>query len=229
MCCFFIKVVCYRKVEKFIYVIFIITFVTIMITILKSGYGRIMQLFYRDKTQKLHLREIARQSNLHGPSVTRFLDSLEKVRILMSEKEGNLKKYSITRSKRAYLIFESFDIEKFEKLPNIRKKAIKIYLDNLFEKPVFVILFGSTSKETYKEDSDIDLLIITNNKMSVLQAQKEVDALTAMKISTFQITYKEFLTELKMKEDKVVQSAIQSGYPLINHIQYYEALYDERV
>ena len=102
--------------------------------------------------------------------------------------------------------------------------AIKTYLDNLPENPVFAVLFGSTAKGTYKEDSDIDILIITNNKISAKKAQKEADALTAMKISTFQITYKDFLIDLKMKDDKVVQSAIISGYPLINHIQYYEVL-----
>lgn len=200
-----------------------------MITILKSGYWKIMQLFYNDKTVKLHLREIARQTKLHEPSVSRFLSSLEKDQILKSEKDGNLKKYSIKKGLRAYFIFEAFDLERFEKLPSIRRNAIKTYLDNLPEKPVFAVLFGSTAKGTYKEDSDIDILIITNKKISAEKAEKETDALTAMKISTFQMTYKDFLTELKMKEDKVVQSAINSGYPLINHIQYYEVLYNERI
>ena len=200
-----------------------------MITILKSGYWKIMQLFYKDKTARLHLREIARQTKLHEPSVSRFLSSLEKDQILKSEKDGNLKKYSIKKGLRAYFIFEAFDLERFEKLPSIRRNAIKTYLDNLPEKPVFAVLFGSTAKGTYKEDSDIDILIITNKKISAEKAEKETDALTAMKISTFQTTYEDFLTELKMKEDKAVQSAINSGYPLINHIQYYEVLYNERI
>jgi len=200
-----------------------------MITILKIGYAKIMQLFYADKAAKLHLREIARQTKLHEPSVSRFLSSLEKDQILKSEKDGNLKKYSIRKGLRAYFIFEAFDLERLEKLPSIRRNAIKTYLDNLPEKPVFAVLFGSTAKRTYKEDSDIDILIITNKKISPEKAEKETDALTAMKISTFQIKYKNFLTELKMKEDKVVQSAINSGYPLINHIQYYEVLYNERI
>ena len=200
-----------------------------MITILKSGYQKIMQLFYKDKTTKLHLRAIARQTKLHEPSVTRFLNNLEKDQILKSEKDGNLKKYSIKQTKKTYLLFEAFDLEKFDKLPSIRKNAIKTYLDNLTEKPIFATLFGSTAKGTYKKDSDIDILIITNNKISTKEAEKETDALKAIKISTFQITYKNFLTDLKMKEDKVIQSAIQSGFPLINHIQYYEALYNERI
>ena len=66
-----------------------------MITILKTGYSKILELFYKDKTAKLHLREIARRAKLHGPSVTRFLNALEKEHVLKSEKDGNLKKYSL--------------------------------------------------------------------------------------------------------------------------------------
>lgn len=200
-----------------------------MITILRSGCWRIMQLFYKDKDGKLHLREIARQAKLHEPSVTRFLDSLEKEGVLKAEKDGNLKKYSIRKGRRAYLIFEMFDLERQEKLPHIRRSAINHYLEKLPEKPVFAVLFGSTAKETYKEDSDIDILIITNKKIESKEAEKEADALTAAKINTFQTTYAGFLQELRLKEDKVVQSAINTGYPLTNHIAYYEVLYNERV
>ena len=57
------------------------------------------------------------------------------------------------------------------------------------------MLFGSTAKETYKEDSDIDILLVGNKKIQTKEAEKEVDALTAIRISTFQMTYKEFITE----------------------------------
>ncbi|MFP4656110.1 MAG: hypothetical protein ACLFNK_00855 [Candidatus Woesearchaeota archaeon] len=70
---------------------------------------------------------------------------------------------------------------------------------------------------------------MTNNKIDAKRAEKEADALTVMSVSTFQIKFEEFLIELKMKDDKVVQSAIASGYPLLNHIYYYEVLYNERV
>ena len=200
-----------------------------MLTVLRTGYGKIMQLFYRDKTVKLHLREIARQAELFEPSVYRFLNSLEKDQILKFEKDGNLKKYSVKQNIRVYFLFEAFDLERFEKLPSIRRNAIKTYLNNLPEKPVFAILFGSTAKGNYKEDSDIDILLVTNNKINAEKAEKETNALTAMKMSTFQIMFKDFVIDLKMKEDKVVQSAINSGYPLINHIQYYEVLFYERI
>lgn len=203
-----------------------ITLVTIMVTLLKSGYWKIMRLFYSSRNTRYHLREIGRQTGMHEPSVSRFLKHLEKQGLLKSEMDGNQKKFSIINSKKTYLIFEHFDIERFEKLTSLRKKAINLYLDKLSQQPIFAILFGSTAKETYTKSSDIDILLVTNKKVSTKEAKKEVNSQTALKISTFQIEYKDFLIELKMREDKVAQSAINSGYPLINHIRFYEVLYE---
>ncbi|MEM2131272.1 MAG: nucleotidyltransferase domain-containing protein [Candidatus Woesearchaeota archaeon] len=195
-----------------------------MITLLNNSYIKILELFYKNKYDAFHFRKIVRLTKLHEPSVFSILKKLEKENILISKKEGNLKKYFLKNSLNTYLIFELFDLNRYEKLPLIRKNAISIFLKTLDEKPHFVILFGSTAKETYKEDSDIDLLLIVNKSIKTEIAEKETDALTGLKISCFQINFKEFLKEIKLKKDKVVQSAINTGYPLINHIQYYEAL-----
>lgn len=199
-----------------------------MLTLIKPGYEKILRLFYKDKSLKIHLREIARQTKMHEPSVTKCLNELEED-ILKAEIDGNMKKYSLQKNKCVYALLTIFDVEKQEKLSKRRKEAIRIYLEKLHEKPFFGILFGSTAKETYNESSDIDILIVGNKKIQTKEAEKEANALTAIKVSTFQMTYREFLQELKQKEDNVIQSAIHTGYPLFNNIAYYEVLENERV
>jgi predicted nucleotidyltransferase len=200
-----------------------------MITLFKQGYKPILEIFYKNKELKFHLRELARLTNYHGPSITRFLNFLELDNILSSKKEGNLKKYYINKNKYSFFIFEYFDILNFKKLPLIRQNAINIYIRNLSEKPIFIILFGSCAKENYKDSSDIDLLLITNNKINLENAKKEAEALTGITINSFQIKYKPFIKELKLKEDKVIQSALISGYPIYNNISFYEEIYNERI
>ena len=124
--------------------------------ITKERYWKIIELFYNHKFSQIHLREIARQTKLHEPSVSRFLDFLEKDKILLTAKEGNLKKYGLRKNKKVYALFTLFDIEKLEKLPLNRKAAITSYLQTLTP-PVFAILFGSTAKENYQEESDLDI------------------------------------------------------------------------
>lgn len=193
-----------------------------MVTIIKTGHSKILKLFYENKKTGLHLREIARKTKLYPNSITRFLNQLEKEGLLISEKEGNLKKYKIKKSEKLNNIFASFDIERLNKLPLARKRAINYFLDKLNEKPIIVLLFGSTAKETFRKDSDIDLLLIVNKKINIDKTKEYVDAQVGIKINCFQITYDNFLKEIKLKEDKVIQSALNTGYPIFNQMLFYE-------
>lgn len=218
-----------RLTEKYINVHIFTTLVHKMTTLLKPGIIKILHVFYKRKNEKIHLRELARETKMQGQSISRYLNELEKNKILKSEKLGNLKQYSLLHNSQVYSILAMLDIEKLQKLPLLRKNAINTYLNSLPQQPIFAVIFGSTAKETYKEESDIDILIITNSKINTSNAEKEADALNAMKISTFQMTFEDFKKELKLKEDKVIQSALETGYPVLNHIYYYEVLHNERV
>ena len=200
-----------------------------MKTILKQGYWKIISLFYDDKSASIHLRDIARKTKLNENSASIFLKKLENEKILFSKKDGNLKKYGIVKDDLIYSIFTQMDIIKLNSLPNIRKKAILYFLDKLKEKAIIAVLFGSTAKLTYRNDSDIDLLLIVNKKIDTNFAEKYADSQTAININSIQIELDEFKKELKLKEDKVIQSAINIGYPVTNHIGYYREVYDERI
>ncbi|MBU2638758.1 MAG: nucleotidyltransferase domain-containing protein [Nanoarchaeota archaeon] len=198
-----------------------------METILKSGIWKILRLFYNQRNARLHLRDIARKAGLNENSASRFLEKMEKGGILSSEKDGNLKKYSLIKGDNVFVLLSVLDVERLSKLPSIRRNAIRYFLNALPEQPVFVLLFGSTAKGIYTRDSDIDLLLVVNRRIKTEEAEKQAEAQTAIKISPVQITYSNFARELRLKEDYVIQSALNTGYPLTNHIMYYEAVYNE--
>jgi len=196
---------------------------------MKSGAWRILRLFYNEKNARIHLRDIARKAGLNENSASRFLGQMEKGGILASEKDGNLKKYSLKKSDNVFVLLSVLDVERLSKLPSIRRNAISYFLNALSEQPLFVLLFGSTAKGIYTKDSDIDLLLVINRRIKTEEAEKQAEAQTAIRISPIQITYKDFLKELKMKQDHVIQSALNTGYPLTNHIMYYGMYYNEAV
>lgn len=198
-----------------------------METELKPGIQKILQCFYKNKREKIHLREIARRASLNENSATRFLKQLEKQQILKAEKEANLKKYSLKFNKKTAVLLTYLDVEKTNKLPLIRKNAIASFLKQLIEKPIIAILFGSTAKETFTEKSDIDILLIVNKRIKTEKAEKYTEAQTGINISVIQMTYDDFMREKKMKEDHVIQAAMETGYPLTNHILWYEVMYNE--
>ncbi|MFH1917683.1 MAG: nucleotidyltransferase domain-containing protein [Nanoarchaeota archaeon] len=196
-----------------------------METIFKSGYEKIMKIFYNDKSAKIHLRKIARETKLNENSVSRFLNQLEKSKILKSEREGNLKKYSIEKNQLTFSLFSFFDVIRFENLPLLRKNAIKIYLEQLKVKPVILVVFGSTAKKTFREDSDIDILEIVNSKKDNSEARNYAEAQTGIRIQTLQIESDIFKREIKIKQDKTLQSAIETGFPIFNAKYFYEVVY----
>jgi predicted nucleotidyltransferase len=195
-----------------------------METVLKNGYEKILNIFYKEKNGKIHLREISRRIKMNENSATRFLKQLEEQDILKSEREGNLKKYFIQKKIQIFWIFSLFDIRKYNSLPNIRKNAITQFIDRLEEKPLIVLLFGSTVKKTFVSSSDVDLMLVVNRKIKTEHAETYAESQTGIRINSFQLTHKNFQEEIKLKKDTLVQSAISTGYPIINHLSYYEII-----
>ena len=192
-----------------------------MRTLIKEAYWNILQEFYTNNNTPQHLREISRNIKLDQSALTRHLNNLTKDKILTYRIEGNLKKFYINKN---YVknIFPIYDEERLEALPILRRNAIKFYIQELEEKPVFAIIFGSTAKNTYKEDSDIDIITVFNKKTDTKKAKDYAQAQTGITISEFQLTYKDFIKETKLKEDQVIQSGIESGFPIYNNKSYYE-------
>jgi|SRR3989344_3814414 len=193
-----------------------------MTTVFKNGCEKILQIFYKEKLGAFHLRELARRTGLNENSATRFLKVMTEEKLLEYVREGNMKKYSITKGNFVFSIFSVFDALEYEKLPSIRRRAISRFYERLDEKPVFLVLFGSVAKGTYKENSDLDLLAVFNKRIDVRNAEDYAESQTGIKINCVKIGYGDFLNEIKTEKDKLIASAISSGYPLINHIKYYE-------
>jgi len=197
-----------------------------MKTISKKPIYNIIELFYENRNFPLHLREIARKVKLNESSVSRYLNYLFKQGVLKTRKEGNLKKFYLARENIPKL-FPIYDEDKLESLPLLRKKAIREYLAELSKKPVFAIIFGSTAKNTFKKDSDVDILEIYYSKTNNKKFSKRAESLTGMRINSFQLTENQFKKELKFKKDKTIQSAINTGFPVFNNKYYWELIYNE--
>ncbi len=195
-----------------------------MKTILKPAVYKILNLFYKNKNTPLHLRDISRKTGMNESSIFRQLNILVKSGILKSHLEANLKKFKLNTLILPD-IFPLFDQERIQNLPLLRKNALKYYLEQLPVKPLLAIVFGSTAKGTFRDDSDLDLLIITNSNQKDIEAKKYVSALTNMRIQSFTLTEKRFKQELLTKQDKVVQSALETGFPIFNAKYFYEVIY----
>ncbi len=194
-----------------------------MKTILKPSNWKILKLFYDNKNKPIHLRDISRKIKLNESTTSTHLNNLVKEGILKTEKEANLKKFSIYKNK-IPSIFPLFDYEKLDALPLVRRDAIKLYVEKLDRKPLLVIVFGSTAKGNFRKDSDVDILVIFPEKYNDEKTINYVNSQTGIKIQTFKINEEHFNEELKIKKDKVIQSALETGFPVFNEKYFYEVI-----
>lgn len=194
-----------------------------MKTLFKSSSYEIMKLFYNNRNSPLHLREISRLLKLNESTVSSRLNDLVKNKILKFESEANLKKFQVN-AESMKIIFPLFDNEKLEHLPLLRKNAIKDYLKNLKEKPILMVVFGSTSRGNFSDESDIDILEIYHNKVNNDDARNKAENLSGIKIQCFSLTEKQFNLELIEKKDNVIQTALKTGFPVFNEKYFYEVI-----
>ncbi|MBN1157311.1 hypothetical protein JXA85_06830, partial [Candidatus Woesearchaeota archaeon] len=112
----------------------------------------VMGYFY--KKRKGHVRQIKKELNLSEHTLLKCLASLKRRNIVESNKEGNLKVYNlIPKHPLAKILFSYFDFQRFEGIEYNRKKAIQEFCDcaKNIKLPYFMLLFGSTAKETYNK------------------------------------------------------------------------------
>jgi predicted nucleotidyltransferase len=192
-----------------------------MKTIISNSAYKVFELFNDNLDKKIHLREICRRTKLNENSVSKILNKFIEKDLLSFEKKGNMNEYYLKSNMITSSLLSIFDSEKFEKLPKSRKNAINLFLNELDEKPIIVLLFGSTAKNNFSEKSDIDLFLVVNRKINTLKAKEYSESQTGININDFQINVKNFEDELKLKKDKMLQSAMNSGYPIQNSELFY--------
>ena len=119
----------------------------------------VAELIFNNPSRTFHLRMIEKETGLSTTAISRAISELEGERIIKVEDNP------VTKNIRAYL-----DSDKYR----YYKMAFNIYrlstwglipiLRATFQNPKAIVCFGSFAKGEDLEDSDVDLLVISNKK-----------------------------------------------------------------
>ena len=139
------------------------------------------------KNKDLFLRQIQRETNLSLRSVQNALKKLENQNILESEIVGKNKFFRINKKKfnsyYSIILSQIFKTQEFL----INNILLETFIENISKSNVFAVsIFGSYANNTNNDDSDLDLLIITNKDISL------PTHLVPYKIHKIQMTKNEF-------------------------------------
>jgi len=131
----------------------------------------ILKIFFESPTKEFNVREAARILNIAPATASSQLKSFAKNGFILERKERNLILYKANLENSEYI-----EAKKYYNMLKIRESGIIEELDRFYIKPT-IILFGSASEGLDIENSDIDLVIISENTklMNVEKFEKKLN------------------------------------------------------
>jgi len=198
-------------------------------SVFNQGRAKILKCFYKNRRNPLYFREITRETGLTQTTTLAHLKALQEQRILTRIKKKAHTYYQINgKNPQVYALFSYLDYQHLNELPFERRSAIQEYLNQLKTKPLIALIFGSTAKKTFTSESDIDLLLVFNQKETRQEKLKnDIEATTGIHVQSFPIHYDYFKTQLLKQEDAVITHAIKTGFVVIGHHYFYEEVLKE--
>ncbi|MDP3026800.1 MAG: nucleotidyltransferase domain-containing protein [Nanoarchaeota archaeon] len=176
----------------------------------------------------VHLREISRLVKTGLPNAKRFIDILEKEKVIRKKKEANLLKIYLKESQKTIAYLKQTNNEKFDLLPVKVQNAIIEFLDELEVKPLLAIIFGSYAKGNYTKDSDIDILLVFQKVESgkeIENTARRISMRTNTKISPVYVDYNNFEKNFLNKEHDFSREIRQDAIIIIGVEYYYKLLW----
>jgi len=158
--------------------------------------------FFEDCYRRINVREYSRIMKISPPTASKLLSSYNKEKLLQVEEDKNYIYYYANKDGKDFIDFSRIYWRN-------RFSEILDYLDKNLLSPT-IILFGSLSKAETKEDSDIDLCIISYKK--------------DLKLSEFEKKLKRkiqllFFNSIKNISNKELSNNILNGYILKGRIK----------
>ena len=153
--------------------------------------------FFEDCYRRINVREYSRLRKSSPPTASKILFELNKVGLLLIEKDRNYIFYYANKNNKIFV-----DLSRI--YWNLRLDNLVDFLNKNLTNPT-IILFGSLSKSETKEDSDIDLCVMGHKKELNL---KNFEDNLKRKIQLF------FFSSIEDIKNKELANNIINGYIL---------------
>jgi len=156
-----------------------------------KGRAAILRMLFDGRHQSVHIRELARNSQLSAPSLMREAKSLVRIGLLCENRDGNRVDYAANVNSPLYDVLERL-VEKTD--------GAEVVLRNAFaDSPSKVVfIYGSRARGLERTDSDYDLFVIGNEGLRsvsgrIQKAAEKID----VEINPYVITPEEFACRMR--------------------------------
>jgi len=176
----------------------------------------------------VHLRELSRLLKTGMPNIIRYANILEKENVIKKEKDANLVKLKLKKSQKTIAYLKQINTEKLIALPKKIQTSATDFLNELENKPLIALIFGSYAKGNFTESSDIDILLVfqkVDNAPSIDNTAKKIGMRTNTAINTIYLDYPNFEKNFLNKEHDFSKEIRQRVIILSGTELYYSLLW----
>lgn len=171
---------------------------------------KILSYLLKNPVKEFKEIELVSKSKVGKGAGAVTINRLHSLNIIKIKKVGKTKIISLNSIYPVtFSLRELFDRHRFLTLPENRISAISLFRERIYNQSKAIILFGSLAAGTFDENSDIDLLIITENEDYVKIAGKEVHDLTGENINIHFLKPEDANKEFK--ENDLIRTALING------------------
>lgn len=178
--------------------------------------------FFESKEPKLYYNKIKEYTKLSHSSIQNALEKLKKGNILTEEKTKSNTFYKIKDKKLIALKFSELAIKKYQDLNRGVRVPLNNFLNDIPRTIYTIIIFGSASRKEERKDSDIDLLVVSDQPINLDKNKKNAEVISNHHLSIFQCNINEFLEN----KDHVIIQARKTGFPIYKEQNFYEVILD---
>ena len=175
------------------------------------------------KAGKLYFNQISELTNIKSKNnLLKNLNLMVQMKILKKEKNKSNTFYNINyQNQFSLILLQLININQLQNLPFNRRKAIFETIDHIT--PIMAVLFGSTAKGNYKENSDIDILIwVMKNEKWIETEIKEISSRYEVHINPIMLQYPDLDTK-----DDTIKHIFKTGIPITGYSKFYNIFDNE--
>jgi predicted nucleotidyltransferase len=173
---------------------------------------QVLSLLFGNPDKSFYANEIVRYAGVGIGSVLRELEKLSNVGLLTIEKIGNQKHYTANRKSP---IFEELRgvVQKTFGLADVIRKALDEFRDSV----ELAFIYGSVAKGTDKANSDVDVMIISDQLSypEILASVAPIEATIGRSVNPTIYTTKEFKDKIQSDNSFVTRVVTQQKIYLI--------------
>lgn len=159
----------------------------------------VFEFFLANPMGEYHGREIVRKTGVSKGSAGKILRMLTNLGFLTREERGRLTIYTLNQ--------KDSTVKQFKVLINTLN--LKPLTDELKDASRRIVLFGSCSQGTDTEDSDIDILVVTNEKEHAGKLISEFNKKSERRVTPITVDTNGYI--LLKREDKPLYENIERG------------------